>query len=375
MSSRAPESALVAAKVPPETGSVEEEPDAVVLDQWVTPDIADNRGVLLAGQALEWMDVAATLAASRYCRTRVLTVSIDGVNLRHPLRVGSALRMMAHVAHTSARGLGVSVRALTHDQTVMTAFITFVSVDHMGDVLPVTALPDQNGDAPVGSTESSAACRAGESYRELRRRLLAGAVPQLPERWTRHKPKKAWARIFHEVQQMPGAISRAFLRMRNHTQSDRRRQSYVHAVEPVRVHELNFQHTLYGGTIVRWLGRSAEQSARRWLGQEPVRLIAIHGLTYLRPARSNHCVHVHSMVVHTGEHSVTTLVEVYAEDPVGGDAFQAVRAFMSYAPLRDCEIPSIDCIDDGERALYAEVVQHLEMQSLIGTVESVNASY
>lgn len=359
----------MAADVRSDSQQADPHPHDVSLDQWVTPDIADNRGVLLAGQALEWMDVVASLAASRHCRTRVLTVSIDGVNLQHPIRVGSALRMSAHVAHTSARGLGVLVRVETHGQTVMTGFITFVSVNHLGEVRPIPQLPQ----AAQDGFEGSPLLQAGEVFRELRRRLLAGSVPQLPERWTQRKPSAPWARAMHEMRRLPGAVTRALLRLRNHESSDRRRQSYVHLVEPVRVHELNFHHTLYGGTVVRWLGRSAEQSARRWLGQEPVRLVAIHGLTYLRPARANYCVHVHAMVVHTGERSVTTLVEVYAEDPASEDAFQSVRAFMSYAPLRDCEIPAIDCIDDGERALYAEVVQHLEMQPLLGEVVGLSS--
>ncbi len=53
------------------------------LDEWVAPDIADERGFLRAGKILEWMDVVGVLAASRHCRRPVATASVDGMELLH----------------------------------------------------------------------------------------------------------------------------------------------------------------------------------------------------------------------------------------------------------------------------------------------------
>src|SRR5712691_2695907 len=79
------------------------------LDEWVAPDIADEQGFLRAGKILEWMDVVGVLAATRHCRRAVATISVDGMELRHPIRVGERVTMTAAVAYTSERSVGVSV--------------------------------------------------------------------------------------------------------------------------------------------------------------------------------------------------------------------------------------------------------------------------
>ena len=57
--------------------SLERRPGAVVhLDEWVTPDVADDRGFLRAGKILEWMDVAGVLVTTRHSRYPVMTASI-----------------------------------------------------------------------------------------------------------------------------------------------------------------------------------------------------------------------------------------------------------------------------------------------------------
>src|SRR5205085_1426843 len=72
--------------------------------------------------------------------------------------------------------------------------------------------------------------------------------------------------------------------------------SYVHKIEPVRASKLNFQGTLYGGTLMRWIETTANLSARAYLDGAPVRLRALHGLTFIRPVRRHVFVHVRSAV-------------------------------------------------------------------------------
>jgi acyl-CoA hydrolase len=81
----------------------------VHLDEWVAPEIADNHGLLQAGKILEWTDVVGVLAATRHCRRPVVTASIEGTELRAPIRVGERVAMTARVAYTSQRSVGVSV--------------------------------------------------------------------------------------------------------------------------------------------------------------------------------------------------------------------------------------------------------------------------
>ncbi len=83
------------------------------LDEWVAPDIADERGFLRAGKIFEWMDVVGVLTATRHARHPVVTASVDGMQLREPIRIGERVTMTAAVGHTSRASIGVSV-SMTH---------------------------------------------------------------------------------------------------------------------------------------------------------------------------------------------------------------------------------------------------------------------
>jgi len=115
----------------------------VHLDEWVSPDIADERGYLRGGKVLEWMDVVGVVAASRHCRMPVVTASVHGVVMRDPIRVGERVTMEASLAHTSDRSIGVSV-SMTHgrqsaeaERLVLNAFMSFVAVDDDGRTVRV----------------------------------------------------------------------------------------------------------------------------------------------------------------------------------------------------------------------------------------------
>src|SRR6202158_4353914 len=108
------------------------------LDEWVAPDIADERGFLRAGKVFEWMDVVGVLAATRHCRHPVVTASVDGIELREPIRVGERVTMTAAVGHTSRASIGVSV-SMTHGQPtagsprrLLAGHMTFVALDDAG---------------------------------------------------------------------------------------------------------------------------------------------------------------------------------------------------------------------------------------------------
>jgi arylsulfatase A-like enzyme len=75
----------------------------------VSPHICDPEGFLKPGKVLEWMDVVGVLAASRHCRRPVVTASVDGVELRDPIRVGEHVALRASVAYTSERSMGIHV--------------------------------------------------------------------------------------------------------------------------------------------------------------------------------------------------------------------------------------------------------------------------
>jgi acyl-CoA hydrolase len=324
------------------------------LDEWVAPDIADELGFLRAGKILEWMDVVGVLAASRHCRRPVVTASVDGMELRHPIRVGERVTMTAEVAYTSPRSAGVSV-SMTHGlptagpaRESLAGYMTFVALDDAGKPAPV---PQLHPETP----EQIARFDEGRLRREFRNKLADGQLRGPPG----GSGSAENMLLIREFLKLLPPIRLPWERVEKPRQ---RHLSYVHKIEPIRSSRLNFQGTLYGGTLMRWIETSANLSARAWLSGQPVRLAGLHGLSFIQPVSRHVFVHIRSVVAHATPDSMTVLVNVHAEDPLSDGQEETLRAFLTYAPARDgTRVAPLQCEGEEERALFDEVEHRLAL--------------
>jgi acyl-CoA hydrolase len=340
-------------RLSPQRGSL------VHLDEWVSPDIADERGFLRPGKVLEWMDVVGVVAAARHCRMPVVTASVDGMVMRDPIRTGARVTMSAALAHTSERSIGVSVsmtQARDHgpERLVLNAFMSFVAVDEGGKPALVPPFVPE-------TPEEMARFREGSLRREFRKKLAAGAK-SIPVPADRPADRETTLYIREFLKAFPRALRFPWDRSR----PQGREASYVHTIEPVRAGKLNFHGTLYGGTLMRWLETNASMSARAYLRGAAARMVGLHGLTFLRPVQPNRFVHIQSEVVHTASDSLTVLVSVQSEDPIAGEHEDTLRAFLTYAPVEASASPApLTCATDDERAVFEEVSHRLALQAMI----------
>jgi acyl-CoA hydrolase len=335
----------------------------VHLDEWVAPDIADERGYLRAGKVLEWMDVVGVLAATRHCGRPVVTASVDGMELATPVRVGDRATMTAQVAHTSERSVGVAI-SMRHG---VDAYMTFVALDETGRA---TRVPQFLPQTPAEQTRF----REGALRREFRKKLAAGELgPLLPADAQAAGGAGGAGSVGADVdarlllREWLKTLPRLMLpweRESRESQKPRTRHlSYIHKIEPIRVGALNFHGTLYGGTLMRWLESAASLSARAYNGGAAVRLASLDGLTFIRPAPRDLFVHIRSVVVHAAAPVVTVLVNVSAEDPVAGAHVEILRAFLSYVPLDEqTRVLPLDCSGEEELLLFEEVEQRRALQ-------------
>ena len=331
----------------------EERPSAEVhLDDWVAPEIADEHGYIRAGKILEWMDVVGALAAARHCHRPVVTASVDGIELRQPIRVGEKVTMTAVLGYTSARSMGVSV-SMSHGRPEdgaprrsLDGYMTFVALDEKGEPTPVPQLRPETPEALVRFRE-------GRMRREFRNKLLAGQLPPLAPAEQRDN-----ALFIRELMKL---LPRSFQLAERATRDPR--ISYVHKIEPVRGGKLNFHGTLYGGTLMRWIETCAQLSARSYLHGAAVRLTGLHGLTFIRPVERHQFIHIRSVVAHTTSDSLTALVNVHAEDPIASNQVETLRAFLTYGPVAPGTVVSpLTCSGEEERAIFDEIAHRLVLQ-------------
>jgi acyl-CoA hydrolase len=134
----------------------------------MTPDLANFSGNVHGGALLKLLDQVAYACASRYCGNYVVTLSVDQVVFKQPIRVGELVTFKARVNHvgTSSMEVGIRVEAenIQNGETRHTnsCYFTMVSVDDQGKTV---AAPQLN----LESDEDRARSIAAQLRKQLRK--------------------------------------------------------------------------------------------------------------------------------------------------------------------------------------------------------------
>lgn len=81
----------------------------------VFPAETNHYDTLFGGTALQWMDEAAFIAATRFTREKVVTVSSDKVNFKMPIPAGSIVELDAQITRIGNTSLEVNVDVYRED--------------------------------------------------------------------------------------------------------------------------------------------------------------------------------------------------------------------------------------------------------------------
>lgn len=81
----------------------------------VFPGETNHYDTLFGGTALQWMDEAAFIAATRFTREKMVTVSSDKVNFKMPIPSGSIVELDAQVVRVGNTSLEINVDVYRED--------------------------------------------------------------------------------------------------------------------------------------------------------------------------------------------------------------------------------------------------------------------
>lgn len=107
----------------------------VEMTELVLPSDANPLGTIFGGRVMQWIDIAAGIAAGRHTRRPCVTARMDALEFHSPIRVGSVVVLEARVvaAFKTSLEIGVTVHSeeqRTGDRKLCTsAFLTFVALD------------------------------------------------------------------------------------------------------------------------------------------------------------------------------------------------------------------------------------------------------
>ena len=84
----------------------------VNMEELVLPNDANGLNNLFGGRLLQWIDIAGAMAAMKHSRKEVVTVGIDSVDFREPVRVGDMVKLNAKVTWTGKTSMEVKVNVM-----------------------------------------------------------------------------------------------------------------------------------------------------------------------------------------------------------------------------------------------------------------------
>jgi uncharacterized protein (TIGR00369 family) len=110
----------------------------VTLSQLMHPEHANLLGNVHGGWIMKLVDEAGALACMRHAQKKVVTVAIDSMTFRNPIRIGDLIILNAEVTYTGRTSMEVEVRVqsenpVTGEQThTNTAYLVYVALDDEG---------------------------------------------------------------------------------------------------------------------------------------------------------------------------------------------------------------------------------------------------
>ena len=81
----------------------------LLMTRLMTPDMSNFSGKVHGGTILKLLDEAAFTCASRYCKTYVVTKSLDQVEFKNPIEVGDLVTFKCNVNYVGKTSMEVGV--------------------------------------------------------------------------------------------------------------------------------------------------------------------------------------------------------------------------------------------------------------------------
>jgi len=109
----------------------------------VFPPTTNHHNTLFGGTALAWMDEVSFIAATRFCRLPLVTVSSDRIDFKHAIPAGSIVELIGRVIKVGTTSLKVEVEVFVESMSsdarvrAISGVFSFVAIDKQQKPVPV----------------------------------------------------------------------------------------------------------------------------------------------------------------------------------------------------------------------------------------------
>lgn len=111
----------------------------ISIAQLMQPEHANNLGNVHGGWIMKLVDEAGALACMRHAGRRVVTVAIDSMVFRQPIRIGDLVILNAEVTYTGRTSVEAEVQVVAENPVTgerthtNTAYLVYVALDDDGN--------------------------------------------------------------------------------------------------------------------------------------------------------------------------------------------------------------------------------------------------
>jgi len=122
------------------------------MSELMMPNMANNMGNVFGGVILSLVDRAAAVAATRHARKPCVTVSVDKVDFREPIRVGELVTAFARVNFAGRTSMEIGVKVIAENvmsgdkRHTNSCYLTYVALDEAGAPTPVPPVVPETPD-------------------------------------------------------------------------------------------------------------------------------------------------------------------------------------------------------------------------------------
>ena len=138
----------------------------------MTPDMANFSGHVHGGSILKLLDQVAYACAARYCKSYVVTVSLDQVIFKEPIKVGELVTFSANVNYVGRTSMEVGIKVVAESLTTKSkrhtnsCYFTMVALNEDGSPAGAPALE-------IETEVERRLFEAGKMRKQMRQEIMA----------------------------------------------------------------------------------------------------------------------------------------------------------------------------------------------------------
>lgn len=125
---------------------------AVEMRFLVMPNDTNPQNSIFGGVVMSWIDMAAAMCAERHSNRPVVTVHVDDISFKAPMKIGDHALIKASINYVGKTSMLVGVKVVAENpftgitRHTTTAYLAFVALDDIGRPIQIRGLIPETDD-------------------------------------------------------------------------------------------------------------------------------------------------------------------------------------------------------------------------------------